>query len=68
MSDWWRAVDDQLRRLGDQAPDPWADIAVPDEDSALTPEQRAFLTQLADTPALRLEDGDLERADLDESI
>jgi hypothetical protein len=67
MSDWWRAVDDQLRRLGDEAPDPWADMAVAAEDAALTPEQRAFLTQLADTPTLHLENGDLERTDFDES-
>ena len=52
MSDWWEAVEGALERLGDDAPDPWAEAAV-GEVSGLTPEQRAFLEQLADTPGLR---------------
>ena len=65
MSEWWRAVDDELKRLGDEAPDPWARLVLPDDDAALTSEQNAFLAQIAVTPLLHLEEGDLERTDLD---
>ncbi|MBU6317934.1 MAG: hypothetical protein KGR47_15575 [Acidobacteria bacterium] len=60
MSDWWEVVEGALERLGDDAPDPWADAAV-DDAPGLTPEQRAFLEQISDTPGLRFrpaDDGD----------
>jgi len=59
MSDWWEVVEGALERLGDDAPDPWADAAV-DDVVGLTPEQRAFLEQLADTPGLRFQPADDE--------
>jgi hypothetical protein len=58
MSDWWRAVEGALERLGDDGPDPWADADVP-APGALTPEQRAFLAQLADTPVPLADESDL---------
>ena len=67
MSDWWRAVDEELERLGDEAPDPWARADVPAVDMELTPEQRAFLAQLADTPTPHFDEGDLDQADSDEA-
>jgi hypothetical protein len=60
MSDWWRAVEDALGRLGDEGPDPWAEVSVPEEATELTAEQRAFLAQLADTPHARIEDTDFQ--------
>jgi hypothetical protein len=59
MSDWWRAVEGALERLGDEGPDPWADTDVPSA-AELTPEQRAFLTQMADTPVHLFDDSDLD--------
>ncbi|MEY4174754.1 MAG: hypothetical protein RI900_1919 [Actinomycetota bacterium] len=58
MSDWWEVVEGALERLGDQAPDPWADTALDDAASALTPEQRAFLEQMSGTPHLRFRPAD----------
>lgn len=58
MSDWWRAVEGALERLGDDGPDPWADADVP-AAPALTDEQRAFLAQMADTPVHLFDDADL---------
>ena len=52
MSDWWEVVEGALERLGDHAPDPWADAAV-DDVVGLTDEQRAYLEQMAQTPGLR---------------
>lgn len=64
MSDWWEVVEGALERLGDQAPDPWADAAIDDAAAALTPEQRAFLEQLSETPQLRFRpaDDDIDQA------
>ena len=58
MSDWWRAVEGALERLGDESPDPWADADVP-AAGELTPEQRAFLVQMADTPVHLFDEADL---------
>jgi hypothetical protein len=58
MSDWWRAVEGALERLGDEGPDPWADADVP-AAAELTPEQRAFLAQMADTPVHLFDERDL---------
>ncbi len=56
MSDWWRAVEDDLERLGDEGPDPWGDLPLDPVDTGLTDAQRAFLAQLADLPVPRLDD------------
>ena len=66
MSDWWRAVEGALERLGDDGPDPWADADV-SAPGALTPEQRAFLAQLADTPVPLADETDLHD-DLDDNL
>lgn len=58
MSDWWRAVDDELRRLGDAAPDPWAGVESPPVDVGLTAEQLAFLAQLAGISGFNLDHDD----------
>jgi len=47
MSDWWRAVEDALGRLGDEGPDPWADVSVPEEATELTAEQPGLITSVA---------------------
>ena len=65
MSDWWRAVEGALERLSDEGPDPWADAAVPADGAELTPEQRAFLAQLADDRRVHLADDDSTRPDDD---
>lgn len=59
MSDWWRAVEGALERLGDDGPDPWADVDAP-SPGELTPEQRAFLEQVADTPTSMFTGSDLD--------
>ena len=56
MTDWWRAVEDELERRGFDAPDPWAAVGVPAQQSALTPEQRAFLEQVTNTPGQGIDD------------
>jgi hypothetical protein len=58
MTDWWRAIEEELERRGDDAPDPWADVGVPNAESQLTEEQRAFLEQLAQSPIHGIEDDD----------
>lgn len=55
MSDWWETVEHELQRLGDSAPDPWGHLAAAAADESLTPEQRAFLMQLAETPSNELD-------------
>ncbi|MEK7425077.1 MAG: hypothetical protein AAB131_14700 [Actinomycetota bacterium] len=65
MSDWWRAVEDELERLSDEAPDPWGAVDVSAVDAQLTAEQRAFLAQMVDSPDLQLEAADLEAGDLE---
>ncbi len=62
MSEWWQAVEQALERLGDDNPDPWAEVVVPDSQS-LRDEQRAFLAQLADTPGWQLDHDDLHPGD-----
>jgi hypothetical protein len=43
MTDWWSNIEREIDRLGEHAPDPWADEARP---VRLTPEQVAFLEQV----------------------
>ena len=50
MTDWWQALEDELERRGIDAPDPWATVDVSSEESVLTPEPRAFLKQVTNTP------------------
>ncbi len=56
MTDWWRALEDELERRGIDAPDPWASVGVSSEQSELTPDQRAFLEQVTTTPGHGLHD------------
>jgi hypothetical protein len=63
MSDWWRAVDDELARRSDEAPDPWAG-RLASLEVRLTDEQVRFLAQLADLPVVFLELDDLPTDDL----
>ena len=65
MNDWWQAVEDELKRRSDDAPDPWGDVDLSAIDTALTPEPRAFLVQLAETPLSNFETDDFD-ADADE--
>jgi hypothetical protein len=58
MSDWWRAVDDELSRRSDEAPDPWAG-RLSEHEVRLTDDQVRFLAQLADHPVAFLEPDDL---------
>ena len=58
MSDWWEVVANELERLDDSAPDPWGHLAQGSADDSLTPEQRAFLMQLVDTPSNELDADD----------
>lgn len=64
MTDWWRALEDELERRGDAAPDPWATIDVSTADVALTPAQRAFLEQVTSTAVHGVDDDD-DALDLD---
>ena len=50
MTDWWRALEEELERRGIDAPDPWASVGVSSDQSVLTPDQRAFLEQVTSTP------------------
>ena len=56
MTDWWRALEEELDRRGDEAPDPWGAIEVSADDVTLTPDQRAFLEQVASTPLHGIDD------------
>ena len=56
MTDWWRALEEELERRGIDAPDPWASVGVSPEQSVLTPDQRAFLEQVTTTPVHGLDD------------
>ncbi len=56
MTDWWRALEEELERRGIDAPDPWASVGVPSEQSVLTPDQRAFLEQVTSTPVHGLDE------------
>ena len=56
MTDWWRALEEELERRGIDAPDPWASVGVSSEQSVLTPDQRAFLEQVASTSVHGLDD------------
>jgi hypothetical protein len=74
MSDWWRAVDDELSRRADAAPgaasgtrpdaapDPWAS-RLTGTDTRLTDEQQRFLEQLVGQATPFLEPGDLRTGD-----
>lgn len=55
MTDWWRALEEEIAQRGVDAPDPWAS---PDdtEQLALTADQRAFLEQVTNTPGQGLDD------------
>lgn len=65
MTDWWRAVEDELERRGDHAPDPWGTIGLPADDPALTLEQRDFLAQVTDLPLHGLDPDDFEPDDFE---
>ena len=57
MTDWWRALEEELENRGIEAPDPWPSEDTSSEELQLTPEQRAFLEQVTKTPGL---DDDLD--------
>lgn len=56
MTDWWRALEEELERRGIDAPDPWASVGVSPEQSELTPDQRAFLEQVTNAPVHGIDD------------
>ena len=60
MTDWWRAVEEELERRGHNAPDPWGSIGASADDPGLTPEQRDFLAQITDSPLPDFEPDDFE--------
>ena len=60
MSDWWRAVEDELQRLSDDGPDPWGPAAADLIAVVLTSDQQAFLAQLTETPSTLFDAADLE--------
>lgn len=66
MTDWWRALEDELERRGDVAPDPWAGIDVTAADVALTSAQRAFLEQVTSTSVPGVDD-DHDPLDFDDN-
>ena len=59
MSDWWRAVEDELERLSDDGPDPWGTTGTGSTGIVLTPDQQAFLAQLTETPSALVDATDL---------
>ena len=59
MSDWWRAVEDELERLSDDGPDPWGVTDTDVTGVVLTPDQQAFLAQLTQTPSALVDATDL---------
>ena len=63
MTDWWRALEEELERRGINAPDPWASVGVSPEQSVLTPDQRAFLEQVTRTPVDALDDATGDQPD-----
>ncbi len=50
MTDWWRALEEELEHRGIDAPDPWPSADKSSEQLTLTSEQRAFLEQVTSTP------------------
>ena len=57
MTEWWRALEEELARRGIEAPDPWAAApGISAEQLSLTPDQRAFLEQVTSTPGQELDD------------
>jgi hypothetical protein len=58
MTDWWRDVEQELERRGNDAPDPWGSIGLTPDESELTPEQRAFLAQVTESPIHGIGDDD----------
>ncbi len=67
MTEWWRALEEELERRGIEAPDPWTTVGVSSAESELTPDQRAFLEQITDSPVHGLGDdlADVPEAGLD---
>ena len=58
MTDWWKAIEEELDRLSDGAPNPWAGL-LDDDEPGLTQEQMAFLAGLGDQPSVsRLDEAD----------
>jgi hypothetical protein len=45
---WWQSIEEHLAAREAEAPDPWGDDTV--EEPALTDDQEAFLSGLADQP------------------
>ena len=60
MSDWWRAVEDELERLSVDSPDPWGIAGTDSTGIVLTSDQQAFLAQLTETPSTLVDAADLE--------
>ncbi len=56
MTDWWRALEEELERRGIDAPDPWPSADESSDPLTLTPDQRAFLEQVVNTPGQGGED------------
>ena len=68
MTDWWRALEDELERRGIDAPDPWATMGASPEQSELTPEQRAFLEQVTNTPGQGIDDEPDSESEIESEI
>jgi len=58
MTDWWSKIEQALDRLGDDAPDPWADADTGADAVTLTAEQVAFLEQVGTASEMFVDDGD----------
>lgn len=56
MTDWWRALEEELERRGIDAPDPWVAADISSEQLMLTSDQRAFLEQVTNTPGQGVDD------------
>ena len=56
MTDWWRALEEELEHRGITAPDPWPAADTVPEKLTLTADQRAFLEQVTNTPGHELDD------------
>jgi hypothetical protein len=48
---WWQSIEEHIAEREADAPDPWADRQVADEEGTLTHDQEAFLAGLSDQPA-----------------
>jgi hypothetical protein len=48
---WWQTIEEHIASREADAPDPWSDHDLTDDETALTDGQAAFLAGLSDQPA-----------------